>query len=162
MVITSNVLICQSNIRYMPIGINRLECINMCVLCGAHHQVIIVPSYIAVVKPHQSAWKAIVKNFGRDILLPNEEIDREKLGKIVFGDDVKRRVLNKCTHPAIYSSILWALLKYFVKGEFCMNKTNLNKLAWPALIYRMLELGHTSDSANNNMICSWQFVEFTI
>ena len=75
-----------------------------------------------VVKPYQSAWKALVKNFGRDILLPNEEIDREKLGKIVFGDDVKRRVLNKCTHPAIYSSILWALLKYFVKGEFCRIK----------------------------------------
>ena len=76
-----------------------------------------------VVKPYQSAWKALVQNFGRDILLPNEEIDREKLGKIVFGDDVKRRVLNKCTHPAIYRSILWALLKYFVKGEFCNNKT---------------------------------------
>lgn len=75
-----------------------------------------------------------MKNFGRDILLPNEEIDREKLGKIVFGDEVKRRVLNKCTHPAIYSSILWALLNYFVKGEFCMNKTILNKLACPALI----------------------------
>lgn len=79
------------------------------------------PSYIVVVKPHQPAWKTLVQNFGRDILLPTEEIDREKLGKIVFGDDAKRRVLNKCTHPAIYSSIWWTLLKYFVKGEFCMN-----------------------------------------
>jgi len=70
-----------------------------------------------VVKPYQPAWKALVQNFGRHILLPNEEIDREKLGKIVFGDDAKRRVLNKCTHPAVYSSIWWALLKYFVKGE---------------------------------------------
>ena len=77
-----------------------------------------------VVKPYQPAWKALVHNFGRDILLlPNEEIDREKLGKIVFGDNVKRRVLNKCTHPAIYRAILWALLKYLVKGEFCSNKT---------------------------------------
>lgn len=76
-----------------------------------------------VVKPYQAAWKALVQNFGRDILLPNEEIDREKLGKLVFGDNVKRRVLNKCTHPAIYSFIWWALLKYFVKGEFCKNKT---------------------------------------
>jgi len=79
--------------------------------------VITEPSYIVVVKPYQPAWKALVQNFGRHILLPNEEIDREKLGKIVFGDDAKRRVLNKCTHPAVYSSIWWALLKYFVKGE---------------------------------------------
>ena len=116
----------------MNIGINRLECVNMCVLCGAHHRVITAPSYIAVVKPHQPAWKALVKNFGRDILLPNEEIDREKLGKIVFGDDVKRRVLNKCTHPAIYSSILWALLKYFVKGELCMNINNIKQIGLPS------------------------------
>ncbi|XP_078376319.1 dephospho-CoA kinase domain-containing protein-like [Oculina patagonica] len=70
-----------------------------------------------VVRPHQPAWSAIVQNFGRDILLPNEEIDREKLGKIVFEDDTKRRVLNKCTHPAIYSSIWWNLLKCLIRGE---------------------------------------------
>jgi len=87
------------------------------VFCIVQITLITEPSYIVVVKPHQPAWKALLQNFGRDILLPNEEIDREKLGKIVFGDYAKRRVLNKCTHPAIYRSILWALLKYFVKGE---------------------------------------------
>ncbi|CAH3127455.1 unnamed protein product [Pocillopora meandrina] len=70
-----------------------------------------------VVEPHRPAWKAIVKNFGSDILLSNEEIDREKLGKIIFGDDAKRRILNKCTHPAIYHSILWTLLRNFFSGE---------------------------------------------
>lgn len=70
-----------------------------------------------VVEPHRPAWKAIVKNFGSDILLSNEEIDREKLGKIIFGDDAKRRILNKCTHPAIYRSILWTLLRNFFSGE---------------------------------------------
>ena len=65
-----------------------------------------------------------MQNFGRDILLPNEEIDREKLGKIVFGDDTKRCVLNKSTHPAIYRSIWWNLLKCFVRGEFWMKIKN--------------------------------------
>ena len=67
-------------------------------------------------KPHQPAWKKLVENFGVDILLPNNEIDREKLGKIVFGDDAKRRVLNKCTHPVIYQAIWWKLVKYFLTG----------------------------------------------
>jgi len=70
-----------------------------------------------VVKPHQPAWNALVQNFGRDILLPNDEIDREKVGKIVFGDDVKRSTLNKCTHPAIYKSVCWKLGKCFITGE---------------------------------------------
>ena len=77
-----------------------------------------------VVRPHQPAWKALVENFGRDILLPNEEIDREKLGKIVFGDDARRRVLNRCTHPAIYRLIWWTLLKCFVTGKLCMVRLN--------------------------------------
>ena len=83
-----------------------------------------------VVKPHRPAWNAIVKHFGRDILLPNEEIDREKLGKIIFGDGAKRRILNKCTHPAIYSSILWALLKYFFKGMFLYESNYLHLDVW--------------------------------
>lgn len=70
-----------------------------------------------VVKPHQQAWKALVKNFGREILLPDDEIDREKLGKIVFGDGTKRHLLNKSTHPAIYRSIWWKLVKCFLTGE---------------------------------------------
>ena len=58
-----------------------------------------------------------MQNFGRDILLPNDEIDREKVGKIVFGDDVKRSTLNKCTHPAIYKSVCWKLGKCFITGK---------------------------------------------
>lgn len=70
-----------------------------------------------VVEPYKAAWKAIVSNFGRDILLPSDEIDREKLGKIVFGDEAKRKILNQCTHPAIFKSIFWKLVKYFISGH---------------------------------------------
>ena len=68
-------------------------------------------------EPYKAAWKAIVSNFGRDILLPSDEIDREKLGKIVFGDEAKRKILNQCTHPAIFKSIFWKLVKYFISGK---------------------------------------------
>ncbi|RMX59722.1 hypothetical protein pdam_00019020 [Pocillopora damicornis] len=69
-----------------------------------------------VVEPHRPAWKAIVKNFGSDILLSNEEIDREKLGKIIFGDDAKRHVLQNL-YPNIVL-LLKVFLKFFVGEKF--------------------------------------------
>ena len=57
-----------------------------------------------------------MKNFGEDILLPTGEIDRSKLGELVFSDSQKRRVLNSCTHPAIHKAMLWKILKLFFQG----------------------------------------------
>lgn len=54
-----------------------------------------------VVKPNTKGWKLIVENFGEDILLSSKEIDRKKLGKIVFKDKVKREVLNSIVHPLV-------------------------------------------------------------
>jgi dephospho-CoA kinase len=54
-----------------------------------------------IVQPSKKAWKRIVKNFGKEILKDNQQIDRKKLGKIVFSNQVKRNLLNKITHPII-------------------------------------------------------------
>lgn len=40
-------------------------------------------------------WKKIVKAFGDEILLDNGEIDRARLGQIVFSDPSKRQLLNR-------------------------------------------------------------------
>ena len=69
-------------------------------------------------KPQQPAWKAIVKTFGADVLLPNGELDREKLGKIVFSNEAKRKLLNKCTHPRILWAMAWKMLVYFITGQW--------------------------------------------
>ncbi|CAB4024650.1 dephospho- kinase domain-containing, partial [Paramuricea clavata] len=66
-----------------------------------------------VVEPGKPAWKNIVKNFGEDILLPTGDIDRTKLGEIIFSDPQKRRILNRCTHPAIHRAMMWKMLKLF-------------------------------------------------
>jgi dephospho-CoA kinase len=42
---------------------------------------------------------AIVAHFGRGILLPDGEIDRRRLGEIVFNDSVEKRVLEGFIHP---------------------------------------------------------------
>lgn len=53
---------------------------------------------------------------GEDILLPNGEINRAKLGQIVFTDVEKRRILNLVTHPEIHRLIFKQILKHFLLG----------------------------------------------
>lgn len=48
-----------------------------------------------VVKKGTGGWKKVVKAFGNDILLENGEIDRARLGQIVFTDTTKRQLLNR-------------------------------------------------------------------
>lgn len=48
-----------------------------------------------VVKKGAGGWKKVVKAFGNDILLENGEIDRARLGQIVFTDTTKRQLLNR-------------------------------------------------------------------
>jgi dephospho-CoA kinase len=46
-----------------------------------------------------AVYADIVAHFGRGILLPDDEIDRRHLGKIVFNDPVEKKVLEGFIHP---------------------------------------------------------------
>lgn len=54
-----------------------------------------------VVASGTDGWRLIVEQFGSNILLPNNEIDRAKLGAIVFADEEKRQLLNSIVHPLV-------------------------------------------------------------
>ncbi len=54
-----------------------------------------------IVKHELPAWKEIVEAFGRGILLPDGNINRQMLGSIVFQDAAKRTILNSIMHPKI-------------------------------------------------------------
>jgi dephospho-CoA kinase len=54
-------------------------------------------------------WKKIVKAFGNDILLENGEIDRPRLGQIVFSDPAKRQLLNRYGFTKLEDFIFWCL-----------------------------------------------------
>ncbi|MBP2024731.1 dephospho-CoA kinase [Peptoniphilus stercorisuis] len=56
--------------------------------------------------------KNIKENFGEDIYI-NNNLNREKLGKIIFEDSEKRKILNEITHPKIYSKIK----AYIIEGK---------------------------------------------
>ena len=49
--------------------------------------------------PHSEAWQEVVRTFGEDILQASGEIDRRKLGGIVFADSERLATLNGIMHP---------------------------------------------------------------
>ena len=49
--------------------------------------------------PHSEAWQEVVKAFGEDVLQQDGEIDRRKLGGIVFADPKQMATLNGIMHP---------------------------------------------------------------
>jgi dephospho-CoA kinase len=54
-----------------------------------------------VVEKGSEAYREIVEHFGESILDPQENIDRAKLGAVVFNDPSEREFLNRVTHPRI-------------------------------------------------------------
>lgn len=69
-----------------------------------------------ILAPGQPAWQDTLKTFGAEILAPGGEIDRQKLGRIVFADTAARERLNAITHPRIESRIKELLDRYRQEG----------------------------------------------
>lgn len=70
----------------------------------------------AVVSKGEIAYNRIVRCFGEDILLPNGEINRKKLGNIVFSDKEMLALLNRITHPEIISRVKEKIRELKSKG----------------------------------------------
>jgi dephospho-CoA kinase len=54
-----------------------------------------------VVEPGAEGLRAVAKAFGETVLRPDGTLNREALGRVVFGDEGKRRLLNSILHPLI-------------------------------------------------------------
>lgn len=61
--------------------------------------------YHSLIRQGKKCYKKIIRHFGKDILAGRGRIDREKLGKIVFKDRPKLKLLNSITHPEITKEI---------------------------------------------------------
>jgi dephospho-CoA kinase len=57
-----------------------------------------------VVTPDSEGLKLVVENFGNEVLKADASLDRQKLGALVFADEVKRRQLNSILHPLIIAA----------------------------------------------------------
>ena len=46
-------------------------------------------------------WTRVVDHFGSGVLLPGGEIDRKRLGEIIFSDPAQKASLDKIVHPVV-------------------------------------------------------------
>ncbi|GAB6099257.1 dephospho-CoA kinase [Halanaerocella petrolearia] len=58
-----------------------------------------------LMEPGTEVWELIVEEFGKDILLSSNEIDRKKLGDIIFNNNYAKEKLDEITHPFIIAEI---------------------------------------------------------
>lgn len=57
-----------------------------------------------VMQPGQGAYKAIVREFGDEVVNPDDKtINRAILGGIIFSNPARRKALNGCTHVRTWS-----------------------------------------------------------
>jgi dephospho-CoA kinase len=59
----------------------------------------------AVLEPGTPGAAAVVERFGAGMLLPDGQIDRRALGRVIFASPAARADLESIVHPAVYAAI---------------------------------------------------------
>ena len=67
-------------------------------------------------KPDTEAWHEVVATFGRQIIAPSGEIDRKKLGEIVFSQPEALLRLNRIMHPKMHDMMKSQIEDYRRQG----------------------------------------------
>lgn len=67
-------------------------------------------------RPHTEIWRQVVTAFGEGITKTGGEIDRHKLGEIVFNDAKSLEKLNEIMHPAMYRIAEQKITELLKKG----------------------------------------------
>ena len=67
-------------------------------------------------QPGTEVWREVVAAFGREILTPEGDIDRKKLGGIVFSNPESLARLNQIMHPRMYEMMKARIEEYRQQG----------------------------------------------
>ena len=87
-------------------------------------------------KPDTEIWHKVVAAFGRQIVTPDGNIDRKKLGNIVFGNPESRARLNQIMHPRMYAQVKAQLEEYRRQGTrvVVLEAPLLLEAGWASLV----------------------------
>lgn len=86
--------------------------------------------------PHSEIWQEVVKAFGEEILQPGGEIDRKKLGSIVFADPDQLTRLNQIMHPRMARMVAQQIQELREQGEdvVVVEAALLFEAGWDSLV----------------------------
>lgn len=75
-----------------------------------------------VVQIGEESYYNIIDSFGKEYLNEDKTINRKKLGKMVFSDNEKLKLLNELTHPQIFKRIRSEIEKsIYIKKEIFVD-----------------------------------------
>lgn len=70
-----------------------------------------------VVEPGQPALTEIAEIFGPEVIQADGQLDRKRLGALIFGDEQQRKALNAIVHPRVREWMQNEIKRYEEKGE---------------------------------------------
>ena len=100
-------------------------------------------------KPNTEIWREVVAAFSRQILTPDGNIDRKKLGKIVFGNPESLSRLNQIMHPRMYDMVKAQLEEYRRQGVgiVVLEVPLLLEAGWTSLVDEVWVTTASEDTA---------------
>ncbi len=87
-------------------------------------------------KPDTDVWREVVAVFGRQVLTPGGNIDRARLGEIVFGKPESLSRLNQIMHPRMFDMVKAQLEGYRRQGVdvVVLEAPLLIEAGWTSLV----------------------------
>ncbi len=104
--------------------------------------------------PHSEAWQEVVKAFGDGILAEGGEIDRRKLGAIVFADADQLARLNGIMHPRMADIVRGKLRVLESQGTkvAVIEAAVLFEAGWDSLVHEVW----TTESPEDDVVARLQ------
>ncbi|HGH7180841.1 dephospho-CoA kinase [Bacillus luti] len=114
-----------------------------------------------VVEQGKPAYNKIVETFGTEVLQQDGELDRPKLGSIVFYNEEKRLQLNKIVHPAVREEMNTQKEMYIKKGvqAIVLDIPLLFESKLTSLVDRVLVVAVTPNTQLNRLMKRNNFSE---
>ena len=71
-----------------------------------------------IINNNLEAQKEIIKEFGSDVIDPNQTINRQKLARIAFQDEFHQQTLNAIIHPYVFKKINNSFEKIKIENNY--------------------------------------------
>jgi dephospho-CoA kinase len=104
-------------------------------------------------KPHSEIWQEVVKAFGEEILQPNGEIDRKRLGSIVFAHPQELARLNQIMHPRMADMVARRIEQLGKEGVpvVVVEAALLFEAGWDSLVDEVWTTDSTIETVINRL-----------